>query len=259
MRFVFVHNHIYKNAGSTVDAVFEGAGFRHLAIEATPAAPLVHPHRVVDAVRADAQLDFISSHSFADPRPADLEDVGFVDITFVRHPIDRLYSIYTYSRQPGVSDFASIPRTATFAEFIDGVARNEPAHLHSPQTTCLGNHRNFYFPPGPAALDRARATVADTRFLGVVDRLEASFAVFVACCRGLMAGKDVSRLEGPFEAVNRSATRTPLVERLARIEDELGRERYRWVESANACDMDLYRYACDELSRRHAAVFGSGQ
>lgn len=196
------------------------------------------------------------AHSLLVPRPADLDDVSFVDITFLSHPVDRFQSIYNYFRMPHVRDFPSIPKEASFAEFLEGVRRDAPYHLHSPQVTCLGNERHFHFPPGPAALARAKA-VLDTRFLGTVDLIQVSFDTFVECNRVLFQGKDVAALAGPFEPVNGSPNKPlTLEERLAQAALALGPDRYRMLEAACEADLALYWCACAEVLRRHALAFG---
>src|SRR6185312_7422833 len=102
MRFVLVHNHIFKNAGSTVDHLFERAGFVNTRMEATARSPTVYPGAILEAVARDPAIEYVSSHVLRAPRPPDGEHLGFIDITFLRHPIDRLHSIWRYSRQEGV-------------------------------------------------------------------------------------------------------------------------------------------------------------
>lgn len=258
MRFVFVHNHIFKNAGSTIDHIFEKAGFRNTAMEATPECDTVYPRAIVDAVQRDPSIEYISSHVLRRPRPPDAENLGFIDITFVRHPVDRLYSIYRYFRHESVQDFPEIDKDSSFAKFVDRMVAVSPVHLHSSQTICLGNERNFHFPPGRAHLDAAKAAVADARFLGVVDLFDMSFEVFLHFCGTLVDGKDRSAMTGPFPVVNRSGEGdASLVAKLIRIKEELGDERYAYLERTNALDLELYRFAREELLRRHSLVAGA--
>ena len=257
MRFVLIHNHIFKNAGSTVDHLFERAGFANTRLEAAPGSGTVYPRAVAEAVGRVPSIEYVSSHVLRAPRPPDAENLGFIDITFVRHPVDRLHSVWRYSRQEGVHDFPGIAK-ATFAEFVDAIARASPVHLHSPQTAVLGNARDFYFPLGARHLERAKAAVAETRFLGVVDLFDASFEVFLACCAGLLPpGKDLGVLAGPHPAVNASGEREALAQRLQRIRAELGAERHAFVERANQLDLELYRHAREELLRRRALLLES--
>lgn len=259
MRFVLVHNHIFKNAGSTIDHLFERAGFANTRMEGSAESGTVYPGAILEAVQRDPSIEYVSSHVLRAPRPADAENLGFVDITFVRHPVDRLHSVWRYSRQEGVNDFPGIDRDATFGAFIDAVARSAPAHLHSPQTVVLGNARDFYFPPERRHLERAKAVLADTRFLGVVELFDASFEVFLACCAGLLPpGKDLAALAGPHPMVNASGAREGLEERLRRLRAELGEARYAFVERANQLDLELHRFARVELMRRQSLLLESG-
>jgi hypothetical protein len=260
MRFVFVHNHIFKNAGSTVDRVFERAGFANTRIEATPQAPTVYPRAILEAVARDPSIEYVSSHVLRAPRPPDQEHLGFIDITFLRHPIDRLHSIWRYSRQAGVHDFPEPYKKAAFADFVDAVAHSAPAHVHSPQTVTLGNARDFYFPPDRRHLEHAKAVVSDTRFLGVVDLFDASFEVFLASCSALLPpGRDAAALAGPHAAVNTSAPRDEdLAGRLQRIRAEVGERHYAFLERANALDVELFHHARDELLRRRSLLLESG-
>ncbi|MGO9442813.1 MAG: sulfotransferase family 2 domain-containing protein, partial [Terriglobales bacterium] len=104
MRFVILHYHIFKNAGTTVEnllrknfphsfARFESEG-RDAQLSAAELLEFVHAHPEVQA---------ISSHHLRYPRP---HAPGFVffDLLFLRDPIDRLRSIYTFFRQSAPSD-----------------------------------------------------------------------------------------------------------------------------------------------------------
>jgi hypothetical protein len=75
MRFVLVHNHIFKNAGSTVDHLFERAGFVNTRMEATPESSTVYPSAIVEAVQRDPSIEYVSSHVLRAPRPPDAEDL----------------------------------------------------------------------------------------------------------------------------------------------------------------------------------------
>lgn len=255
MRFVFLHNHIFKNAGSTVDHIFESAGFVNTRLESSGDSDTIYPRMVLEAVESDLSIEYLSSHVFRCPRPRDAENLGFIDIIFIRHPIDRLYSIYRYFGQEGVKDFPAIDKGASFAAFVGAISHVAPAHLHSPQTSCLGNERDFYFPPNRLLLQRAKDAIAETRFLGVVDLFDMSFQVFRHYCNLLVPGKNLEAFSGPFPTINRSVEgELHMEDKLRMIREQLGDERYSYIERTNAMDLELYRYAREELIRRHSLI-----
>ena len=90
MRFLILHYHIFKNAGTTVEnllqksfplsfARFEGDG-RDAQLSAA---------ELLEFVREHPELQAISSHHLRYPRPS-APGFVFFDLLFLRDPIDRL-------------------------------------------------------------------------------------------------------------------------------------------------------------------------
>jgi hypothetical protein len=254
MRFVVLHNHIFKNAGSSIDKIFESAGFSNFRMDG-PDFETVYPDDVYRAVSLNSSIDYISSHVFRVPRPEDLPGLGFIDITFLRHPLDRLYSIYSYVRRPGVNDFPGLQKSIDFAQFIDYLVDSAPWHVYSPQVIALGGRRDFYFPPSLAHLNAASSAVLQTRFLGVVDRFVLSFEVFLHYAGNLVPLDRLPFLRGPYPTENRSAAEViPVAQRIEFFEAKLGAERLAFLINSNELDLRLYSCAESELLRRASLI-----
>ena len=104
MRFVVVHYHIFKNAGSTVEQILErefAGAFARLhgptpdaTIDGEDLAAFLQDHPSVRAV---------TSHHLRYPAP-EIRNVVLFDCCFVRHPLDRLDSLYSYFQKIDSTD-----------------------------------------------------------------------------------------------------------------------------------------------------------
>lgn len=90
-RVVLIHYHLFKNAGTTIDGIlsrrFPGDGHGHL--EGTYPWSSVSPGALLDYVKAHPEIEAVSSHQAYLPLPDD-QQIRFLPIVFLRHPIDRL-------------------------------------------------------------------------------------------------------------------------------------------------------------------------
>ncbi len=156
MRFLILHYHIFKNAGTTVEnllqksfphsfARFEGDG-RDAQLSAT---------EVLAFVREHPELQAISSHHLRYPRPS-APGFVFFDLLFLRDPIDRLGSIYTFFQQGALSDdpLNRLAHESDLRGFFSELLDKHPHIANNPQVNMLAGDGAYTRPPGPADLAR---------------------------------------------------------------------------------------------------------
>ncbi|TDK66520.1 sulfotransferase family 2 domain-containing protein [Sapientia aquatica] len=98
-RRIFLHHHIFKNAGSTIDWILE-RNFQHDfgSIEIDSSSWRITESMLFNFLHEKQNLIAVSSHHLCG-QIFEYEPYVFFDIVFVRHPIDRLRSIYDYYRK----------------------------------------------------------------------------------------------------------------------------------------------------------------
>lgn len=244
MRVVVVHYHLFKNAGTTIDTIlarsFADQDRGH--IEGPEPWSTVSAQQLLNFALDNPALRLISSHQTRLPLPQD-QQVMFLPILFLRHPIDRFASVYEYERrQPAdtTSPSAIIARDndlAAFATWTIGreataVCRNfQVIHLAGAQGDmrfARATHDDYL---------RALARLKELPFFGVVELFEESLQGLQHFLRPYIGAID---LHFTIENANPGRLRT-LEERLERIERELGPSLYRDLLEVNALDMLLYR------------------
>lgn len=249
-RRVILHYHLFKNAGSSVDHILAANfGERWDTVEG------VHPWSVLGAedlagfIRCHPKLLAVSSHTSRLPMPQ-LPDTTFYPIFFLRHPIDRVGSIYHFERKRTGDDFsATIARENNFAGYVQRMLDNhdnEGIVLRNFQTLCLSHASSGLTDLRQAKVDsssliEARAFLAALPAFGLVEHFDQS------------AQRLGNWLRGPFPGINffparfntQSQRASQLEERLDRIEQDLGSVLYHTLLDENQYDMALYRYALE--------------
>jgi hypothetical protein len=248
-RTVFLHYHLYKNAGTTIDRLFERSPGGSTPLEARDENGAVENAELVSFVRSHPKVFQVTSHGIRPPRP-EIPGCHVVDIAFFRHPVDRFRSIYDFSRaDPRDGAQERMAKQLSLGDFAAWMARELPFNFFSPQTTIFGSSGDFFHPPTAADLERAKARVQQVRMLGTVELFRES--LFTAS-RFLRAVAPQTDFLGLPEAANVSAQReATLEERIARVQRELGAARYRWLLESLAEDMALWEFATAEVRRRH--------
>lgn len=256
-RFVIVHYHLYKNAGSTIDSILD-ANFppeERGHLEGPYPWSTVSPSELLQFTLANPRLRAISSHQARLPLP-EHPDVKFLPIFFLRHPIDRVGSVYSFERrQPAdsISPSTKVARTAGLASFVEwlvgregtGVCRNfQVIHLSTDKRDV---------PEGRATLDDCRHAISNLTklpFFGLVEAFDESLARM----QDYLAPY-VGRLDMASGAVNVTPGRkASLDERIDEIRSQLGPSLYRELLEHNALDLLLY-----EEAQRLIAVRGGAR
>jgi hypothetical protein len=115
MRDVIVHYHIFKNAGSSIDACLSdsfGARYHNFDIHEDWAN--ITSNDLYEHLLENPDLRAMSSHQARWPEPS-RQDLRAHPIVFVRHPIDRIGSMYSFA----VRRHEAFAEGKTLAQYVD--------------------------------------------------------------------------------------------------------------------------------------------
>ena len=251
MRFVILHYHILKNAGTTLENILDrNFGERFARLDTEHRDGRIEQSDIVEYLDRHPNIEAISSHQIHYPVPL-APGYLFFDWCFLRDPIDRLRSTYDYFRQhPAEGDpLSEAANELDFAAYIRCLIERFPEQVDNPQTNLLANgeaDRETTPEDLPPALERMRETV----FPGVVDLYEQSVAAGRHKMRAIFPWLDFAQ---PPANVSRGLAGT-VASRRRKFRDAVGPAVYREVMRLNVLDFRLVRAARGEVRRRLAAV-----
>jgi hypothetical protein len=251
MRFVVVHYHIFKNAGSTVERILERefpGGFARIhgptpdaTLDAEDLASFLDDHPGVRAV---------TSHHLRYPAPA-MRNIVVFDCCFLRHPLDRLDSLYSYYRRIDSTDPLCLSaRRQSPAEFMRQLLDRSPEQVANAQVTQIANCGAFTRPASEADLERAVQTVRNMALPGVVEMFQESMVAAEYFMRP--AFPSIRLGSGP---ANVSRQILPgAAEREQRLIRLWGRDLHRELVRLNELDIRLTEQAGNEIRRRLSTI-----
>jgi hypothetical protein len=247
MRLVILHYHIFKNAGSTIEDILDHSfGERFARLDTRAGEGLISNPDLVRFFDGRPNLRAFSSHQIRHPLP---EAAGylFFDICFLRDPIDRIRSIYTYFRQkPNPADpLSDLANRTALGDFIAGMIQDFPLFVKNVQVNllaCGGDSDE----PEPRDLDLATERMLATSFLGVVDCFDQSVAAGAHALRSAFPELDCGR-----PAVNVSdGLRGTVASRTEKLRQACTPEVYGELLRLNSLDRQLVDRARAEVLRR---------
>lgn len=175
MRFVILHYHVFKNAGSTVEDILgHSFGERFATLETPIGGGLVSNGDLIRYLDERPEVVALSSHQIRYPMPA-ARGYLFFDICFLRDPLDRLRSFYDYFRQkPNPEDpMSELANNCALGDFVAGMLAEHSLFVRNNQVNllaCGGDSDE----PGESDLALAGRRLMSASFLGVVDCFEQS-------------------------------------------------------------------------------------
>jgi hypothetical protein len=244
MRKVILHYHLFKNAGTSIDAMLKrNFGIAWVTREFHGGHGQVL-QQVADWVRTQPDAVAFSSHTALLPPPRGPMLESF-PVIFVRHPIDRIASAYAFERRQGGDGFGAVlARHTTLAGYIevrlsmqhDGQCRN----FH-----CYRLAQMFGADTGNQA-ERALRAAQTLPFVGLVEAYDASIQRMTEWLK-----PHFPQITPVVTATNVSRDpEAPLEVRLAQVRTEIGDALYRRLEAINAADFAVY----DAVRARYPAV-----
>ena len=240
-RPVVVHYHIFKNAGSSVDAMLQSSfGERWAPFEGTHAGDVQSSSALSDFLQARPEIEAVSTHLGRPPLPWP----GCLPIVFLRHPMLRAASVYEFVRQDATQPGSEIARRASFADYVrwaldggeNGIVIRDYQVVHLSDASF--RTANLYETMANSDdLRQGCALLAEWGVVGIVERFAASCAQFQAAY-----GKLVPALK--LEPVWRNRTNmvsNTVEQQLTAIRESLGEKLYDELSARNELDMQLYQ------------------
>jgi hypothetical protein len=242
VRFVFVHYHIFKNGGTTIESIlrreFEN-GF--VTIEGPCSETILDGGGLKEFLYHHPEILAVSSHQLRYPKP---EARGWVifDCCLVRHPLERLASLYGHYRRADSGDALSLrAKRQTPGEFMRQLLDDSPNLVSDIQVVQLANGGAFTRPAGERDLERASLLLCEMAAPGVVELFDESLV-----CAEYFLRPAFPKLRMHYcpQNVGRPASGEES------LEEFWGEDVHADLLRLNQLDLELYRRAKSEVLRR---------
>lgn len=250
-RCVVLHNHLFKNAGSTLDWALRknfGSSFvdhrddEQMKLGASYLGSYIEQHQNVQA---------LSSHHLRLPLP-EVSDTPLLLLTLFRHPIERVTSVYKFERAQTCNSTPGVihARKLSLRDYI--LWRMKPRV----GSTIRNFHARRMLPPrelgqeliSSADMSLINQTIETMDMVGTVERFDESMVLFEECLKAYYPEIDLSYVpqnvgQDPGEKGE---------QRLERLRSDVGDETYNLLLEKNQADLEVYSFVQNELDKRIA-------
>ena len=245
-RSVVIHYHIYKNAGSSVDAMLQASfGDGWQAFEGLTRAPKTS-EEIRRFLVGRPLLRALSTHTGRPPLPAP----HYLPIVFLRHPILRARSAYRFALQDNTQPDHSAAAIGDFAAYVRwAVDGSEGGHVIRDYQVVHLSAASFR----EDSIRKARATEADLAeacallnewgIVGIVEQFDRSAALFQRTYGPKVPGLALS----PVWANRTAESPVSIEDEIQSIRRTLGPTLYAALEARNDLDLRLYEFGCHLL------------
>lgn len=243
LRPVLIHYHIFKNAGTSVDACLrESFGANWAAFEGEHAHAIQSSDNLANFLSANTHLQAVSSHLARPPLPGP----HYLPIAFIRHPLLRAQSVYHFTRQDPSQPFSREAQSFGFCDYLRWALQEEPGsivirdyqvvHLSDASWRCdhILNAR-----ASEADLEQVRGMLDDWGIVGVVEAFQLSIATYQSLYGPLMPSLRLTQ-RWDNQTVQSALT---VEQRIHALREQLGEDLYGEFMAANRLDMALHDHA----------------
>lgn len=237
-RVFLFHYHFFKNAGTSLDSLLQKTFPAQWEQREFLGSRIEMEQQALKWISDSPETVCFSTHTYIGLPPR-TEKWLCIPLVFIRHPLDRIASVYEYERSQDAPGYG--PKMAKFLKFEEYVRER---NLIDSQV------RNFHLNRLSAIAGiepevRSVAAFLDRLpFVGVVDQFEASINRLAELLR--INQMNLLTTRTAFENVNRDVF-TSLDARLEALRVEVGDEFYRYLQHSNAEDLELYELARSRL------------
>ena len=250
-RSILLHFHIFKNAGSTIEWLLEkNFPKKNLSVDGKTPGEIIQMNEICNMLKKKNSIKTVSSHQIRYPIPKNTK-FNFIPILFLRHPIDRAFSIYYFKRKEIDNSIGSIKaRSMNLSEFIKWnldfkgympMKNFQVLFLSDKATKEEANEKDLEI-----AINRMKSSL----IIGVVDRMDESLVIAESFLK-----QEFPEINLAYVKQNVSKERKgTMTERLKQSEEELGKNLMERLEKCNKLDMKLYHSANEEIDKRKKEI-----
>ena len=252
MRFVILHYHILKNAGSTIEEILDrNFGERFSRLDTLSRDGDISNACLLSFLDANPHVEAVSSHQIRYPVPCS-PGYLFFDLCILRDPVDRIRSMYDYFRaKPAAGDPVSESANRLgLGEFVACLVERFRYQVNDVQVKLLAHGIVDEPVPGKEDLEQAAARMLQTSFLGVVDRFDESLVAGRHLISPVFPGLDCAQ---PPVNVTKGVGKT-LAGRIEKLRAACIPRVFDELLSLNDLDSELLSRAREEVERRFRMV-----
>ncbi len=255
-RWLILHYHIFKNAGTTIEYVLQRTfGERFATLHGPAPDSVLAPQDVLSFLASRPNVIAISSHHLTYPKLSAPCLIVF-DLCFLREPIQRLWSLYKYLRRVEPFDELSEgARSLNGREFFDLLIEEHPHLVNDVQVNIIANGGAYTRPPSATDLHQAIDVLRQISILGVVDLFDESLVAaeyFLRPAFPRMQFQYIKQNETLFTVSPNDSDTT--VQPKEQLRSAIGDTLYQRLEQLNSLDRRLVARASREVLRRYALV-----
>ncbi|WP_324689916.1 sulfotransferase family 2 domain-containing protein [Cobetia sp. D5] len=236
MRTVILHYHLFKNAGTSLDAAFkECVKPEEWVTKEFPGQPNINREQVAQWILDNPQAKVFSSHTAHLPPPK-LEGIKVLPVIFLRHPIDRIASAYAFETKQGGDSFGAVLARNTD---LTGYIETRLALPHDRQ--CRNFHMQrlamMFGEQQGDEFTRAKKALEDLPFIGIVEQFTDSMARLEQWLQD--EGFEDMYLKPVEKNVSRDITMT-LDNKLQSFKKQISKEVYDKLLQSNSQDLSIW-------------------
>lgn len=247
-RVIVIHNHIFKNAGTTIDGALHknfGEAFIDHRDDASmrKGASYLGPY-----LTKNKQIKALSTHHLTMPLPS-LVNVELKELMMFRHPIERVTSVYNFERQQIIDIPGTIhARKLSLKDYIIWRMRPEVG------ATIRNYHvRKMLAPRKPGQesvrnheMAELKQRLSNMEMFGLVERFDESMVFFEDCLTKFFLKIDLSYVpqnvgQAPGEGLST---------KIERLKEEIGDDVFDLLIKKNQYDLQLYEWVKDLFENR---------
>lgn len=241
-RHIILHYHLFKNAGTSVDKILK-ANFGSAWREKEGAGSGWLSEQVAVYLQNNPEIQVLSSHTALMPVPV-LPECEIFPIIFLRHPIDRVRSIYEFERkQQADTEGAKMAKRTDIQGFVRWrLGRNGDRAIRNFQCYRLALAYPQKTGEVLAELERAKKALDSLPFVGLVENFDKSILELEKWLKPYFPSIQ-------FKSIKENVTQkegSNLNERLMTFRKELGDVLYEELLVANQADVSLYETVIEQ-------------
>ena len=237
MKTVILHYHLFKNAGTSLDESFKD-NFKgdEWVTKEFPLNQALNRQQLKQWIIDNPQAKCFSSHTAIFPVPK-IEGVNIIPVIFMRHPIDRIISAYSFEKKQGGDGFGSVlARNTDLAGYIE--TRLSLSHDRQCKDFHIERFCTMFASEVGTELERSKRAIDELAFVGDVGDYAASL-------KRLEELLDTTDLKGTsLQVVEKNVSRATksIEDKMSDFKVNVGDAVFDSVMTTNKDDLNLYSY-----------------